>query len=67
MKRVCEYCDEEISGGAYHVTTENDGVALIDMIVCAACAAVAKGLRLRTQKIMPEHSETLVLNQRYLI
>jgi hypothetical protein len=67
MKRVCQYCDEEIVGTAYHVTSESDGVVLIEMIVCAACASVAKGLRLRTQKVTPEHVETVIPVQRYLI
>ena len=67
MKPICQYCDEEIAGPAYHVTSENDGVVLIDMIVCALCASVAKGLRLRTQKVTPERTETAVPYQRYLI
>ena len=60
MNFTCQYCDEEIMGAAYHVTSESDGVPLIDMIVCAPCASVAKSLRLRTQKITPERMETAV-------
>ncbi len=67
MNRTCQYCREEIAGSAYHVTSESEGVILLDMIVCAACAAVAEGLELRTQKITPEWPESSVPHQRYLI
>ncbi len=53
MNRICEHCDEEIVGNAYHVTSEYEGTRLLDMTVCAACASVAKSLGLRTEEITP--------------
>jgi hypothetical protein len=31
-------------------------VVLLNMVVCASCAAVAKSLMLHTEEIAPEHS-----------
>ncbi len=56
MNRICQHCDEEIVGSAYHVTSEYDGVPLLDMIVCASCASVARSLRLPTEEITPERT-----------
>lgn len=52
MNRICEHCDEEIVGNASHVTSEYQGELLLDMTVCAGCAAVARSLGLRTEEIM---------------
>ncbi len=66
MKHTCQYCNEEIVGAAYHVTSEGDEAPLIDMIVCVLCASVAKGLRLRTRKITRRPIEPAVPFPRYL-
>ena len=55
MNLVCRHCDETIAGQAYRVISEEDGVALLNMVVCASCAAVAKSLLLHTEEITPEH------------
>ena len=55
MINICRHCDETIAGKAYRVISEEDGVPLLNMIVCASCAAVAKSLLLKTEEITPEH------------
>jgi hypothetical protein len=56
MNIVCRHCDETIVGQPYRVISEEDGVVLLNMVVCASCAAVAKSLMLHTEEIAPEHS-----------
>jgi len=51
MNYICDHCDEEIVGNAYHVTSEYEGEYLLDMTVCAGCASMAKSLGLRTETI----------------
>ena len=55
MINICRHCDEVIAGKAYRVTSEEDGVPLLNMVVCASCAAVAKSLLLNTEEITPEY------------
>ena len=64
MNLICRNCDELIIGNAYHVTSEEDGVTLLDMIVCAICASEAKCLQLHTEEIAPEHIEAPALYAR---
>jgi hypothetical protein len=54
MNIICRHCDEAIVGNAYRVTSEADGVPLLNMIVCPSCAAVAESLLLRTEEIKVE-------------
>ncbi len=42
MSNICHHCDEPIVGTVYRVTSEADGVPLLNMVVCASCANVAK-------------------------
>jgi superfamily II helicase len=64
MNRICQHCDEIIIGNAYHVTSEEEGIALLDMIVCSLCAAEAKSLQLHTEQITSESMEALSLYER---
>jgi hypothetical protein len=57
MILLCRHCDELITGSAYRVISEEDGVILLDMIVCETCASEAKCLQLHTEEITLEHSE----------
>ena len=57
MTFVCRHCDEPIFGHPYRVTSEEDGVILLDMIVCATCAFEAKCLQLHTEIITPEETD----------
>ncbi len=51
MNRVCQHCGELIVGSAYRVTSEEEGITLLDMIVCSLCFMEAKRLRLHTEEI----------------
>jgi RNase P subunit RPR2 len=51
MSLICEHCDELIVGDAYRVTSEEDGVVLLDMIVCSSCGMEAKRLQLHTEAL----------------
>jgi superfamily II helicase len=51
MQQNCQHCGELIVGNAYRVTSEEEGISLLDMIVCSLCSMEAKKLRLRTQKM----------------
>jgi RNase P subunit RPR2 len=51
MIRTCKHCGELITGNVYRVTSEEDGVMLLDMVVCAGCAMEAKRLQLHTEEI----------------
>jgi len=47
---VCEHCDEVYQGRAYRVTSEEDGIVLLDMIVCHSCSIEARRLGLETRE-----------------
>jgi hypothetical protein len=51
MKRVCQHCGELIVGNAYRVTSEEDGITLLNVVVCSLCSMEAKRLRLHTEEI----------------
>ena len=56
MKRSCQHCGELIVGNAYRVTSEEDNVTLLDMVVCSLCSCSlcsmeAKRLGLRVDEI----------------
>jgi len=53
MIRTCQHCGELILGDAYRVTSEEDGVPLLNMVVCSPCAMEAKTLQLHTEEINP--------------
>jgi hypothetical protein len=47
---VCEHCGEIYRGAAYRVTSEENGILLLDMIVCHSCSVEARRLGLDTKK-----------------
>jgi hypothetical protein len=51
MSRVCQHCGELIIGNAYRVKSEEQGITLLDMIVCSLCFMEAKRLRLHTEEL----------------
>jgi hypothetical protein len=51
MDHVCQHCGELIVGNTYRVTSEEEGIILLDMIVCSLCFMEAKRLRLHTEEI----------------
>jgi hypothetical protein len=51
MDHICQHCGELIVGNAYRVTSEEEGITLLDMVVCSLCFMEAKRLRLHTEEI----------------
>lgn len=51
MEFICRHCNEVCNGDVYRVTSEENGVVLLDMIVCYQCSLEARRLELPTQKI----------------
>jgi RNase P subunit RPR2 len=60
---ICEHCAELISSKSYRVTSVENGVILLDMIVCASCALEAKSLELATEEIMAPQSRPALLTR----
>jgi hypothetical protein len=58
---ICEHCDELITGKAYRVTSTENGIVLLDMTVCDACAVEAKDLQLTTDEIRLERPNAAIL------
>ena len=51
MEQTCQHCGELIIGNAYRVTSEEEGITLLDMIVCSLCFMEAKRLHLHAEEI----------------
>jgi hypothetical protein len=51
MNHSCQHCGELIVGNAYRVTSEDEGISLLDMIVCSLCFMEAKRLHLHAEEI----------------
>jgi hypothetical protein len=51
MEDNCQHCGEMIVGNAYRVTSEEEGITLLDMVVCSLCFMEAKRLHLHTEEI----------------
>jgi hypothetical protein len=51
MDHVCQHCGELIIGNAYRVTSKEEDITLLDMIVCSLCFMEAKRLRLHTEEL----------------
>ena len=51
MDCICQHCSELIVGNAYRVTSEEEGISLLDMIVCSLCFIAAKRLHLHAEAI----------------
>jgi hypothetical protein len=51
MDHTCQHCGELIVGNAYRVTSEDQGIPLLDMVVCSLCFMEAKRLHLHAEEI----------------
>jgi hypothetical protein len=51
MNHSCQHCGKLIVGSAYRVTSKEDGVILLDLVVCSLCSIEAKRLRLHVEEI----------------
>lgn len=50
---VCQHCGGATTGKVYRVTSEEEGVVLLNMIVCRPCCLEARKLKLKTAEIDP--------------
>jgi hypothetical protein len=51
MEFICRHCDEVATGKRYRVFSEEDGVTLLDMIVCRSCYDQARQLGLDGEEV----------------
>jgi hypothetical protein len=52
MEYYCQHCNSLATGSAYRVTSEQDGVMLLDLIVCYECCLDARRLGLNAEQIV---------------
>jgi hypothetical protein len=63
MDYICQHCGESIVGNAYRVTSEDQGISLLDMIVCSLCFMEAKRLHLHAEEINVRSKQALARNR----
>ena len=63
MDRICQHCYELIVGNAYRVTSEEEGISLLDMIVCSLCFMEAKRLHLHAEVVNVRSKEGSARNR----
>ena len=63
MDRICQHCGGLIIGNAYRVTSEEEGISLLDMIVCYLCFVEAKRLHLHAEAINGRSKEASTRNR----
>ena len=51
MDQNCQHCGELIIGDAHPVTSEDQGITLLDLVVCSLCFMEAKRLGLHAEEI----------------
>ena len=51
MEFLCRHCDGIVEGARYRVLSEEDGVILLDMIVCRPCYDQARELGLHGEEV----------------
>src|SRR5437667_7489865 len=64
MNHTCQHCGESIVGNAYRVTSEDEGIPLLDMIVCSLCFMEAKRLHFMRRKSVLKANKQLQLETR---
>ena len=48
---ICEHCLQPKTGKVYRVTSEDDGVVTLDLVVCSVCCREAEKLGLKTDEL----------------
>lgn len=48
---MCDHCGGTLTGKVYLVTSEEEGVVILNMTVCEACCLEARKLKLTTQEL----------------
>ena len=51
MEFLCEHCERAIGSQPFQVTSENAGIILLNLIVCAPCAEQAVNLGLKVTQL----------------
>jgi hypothetical protein len=51
MEFFCRHCEETVTGSMYRVLSEEDGIVLLDMVVCRSCYDQARQLGLDGEEI----------------
>jgi hypothetical protein len=51
IEKLCDHCEGPLTGKAYRVMSEEDGVRLLDMVVCHACYLEARRIGLDTAEL----------------
>ena len=57
MNTICRHCDELIVGKAYRVTSEDEGIIMLDMIVCRLCFMEARKLGLHAEVMVSRSNQ----------
>ena len=52
MDPICQHCYELIVGNAYRVTSKEEGITMLDIVVCSCCLMEAKRLGLHAEEIV---------------
>lgn len=54
---LCDHCEGPLIGKAYRVISEEDGMRLLDMVVCHGCYLEARRIGLETIELgaVPQH------------
>jgi hypothetical protein len=52
MDPICQHCYELIVGNAYRVTSKEEGITMLDIVVCSRCFMEAKRLGLHAEEIV---------------
>ena len=50
-ERLCDHCEGTLRGNAHRVISKENGITLLDMIVCDACSLAAEKLGLKTEEL----------------
>ena len=48
---LCDHCEGPLTGIAYRVLSEEDGIRLLDMVVCHGCYLEARRIGLETAEL----------------
>ena len=51
MEFLCDHCGTAIGSQAFQVTSENAGIIMLNLIVCAPCAEEAVNLGLKVTQL----------------
>ena len=50
-ERLCDHCEGILRGNVHRVISEENGIILLNMIVCDACSLAAEKLGLKSEEL----------------